>query len=232
VKIALTNIARRFGERQVLRGLSLTVEPGTFLGLLGDSGSGKTTTLRIIAGLERPDQGTVELDDKVMDDGRRFIPPDQRTVGLVFQDLALWPHLTAAEHLDLIARPLRLSREKRRARVDQWLERCRLTDCRRQRPDQLSGGEQQRLALARTLLPEPGVLLLDEPFTGCDRPLVGAMKKLVGALHRERGLTTILVSHDVRHLEELVSQVALLRDGNITAVGSPSALKRTLDSMR
>ena len=232
MKIALTNIARRFDRRQVLRGLSLTVEPGTFLGLLGDSGSGKTTTLRIIAGLERPDQGTVELDDKVMDDGRRFVPPDRRGAGLVFQDLALWPHLTAAEHLDLIARPLRLSRENRRARVDRWLERCRLTDCRRRRPDQLSGGEQQRLALARTLLPEPSVLLLDEPFTGCDRPLVDAMKKLLGDLHRERGLTTILVSHDVRHLEELVNQVALLREGHITAMGSPSTLKRTLDSMR
>ncbi len=212
--IALAKIEKRFGARTVLRGFDLTVGPGTCLGLLGPSGSGKTTALRLIAGLERPDAGTVTLGERVVDDGRVFVAPDQRGVGLVFQDLALWPHLTAEEHLDLVARPLRLSRAERRARVSEWIARCRLDHCVRQRPDALSGGEQQRLALARTLLPAPRILLLDEPFTGCDRPLVEELKELVATLHREQGLTTVLVSHDERDVADLADAAVRIEGEN------------------
>lgn len=221
--ITLAGVSKSFGARQVLSGLTLEVTPGSCLGLLGASGSGKTTLLRIIAGLERPDAGTVQIQGRVVDGGATYLAPHERHVGLVFQDLALWPHLTAQEHLALVARPLGLNRRARRQLVSSWLERVRLDGQARQRPDQLSGGEQQRLALARTLLPGPQILLLDEPFAGCDLPLVREMKDLVRRLHSELGLTTVLVSHDWRDMEDLVDDLALMRGGRIAVRAAASA---------
>jgi len=220
VSVTLARIRKRYGAREILRDVELEVSAGACLGLLGVSGSGKTTILRIIAGLERPDVGSVTLGDKTVDDGRAFVPPHARRVGMVFQDLALWPHLTAEQHLTLVAKALRLGRTDRRRVAGEWLERCHLESVHRSRPDQLSGGERQRLALARTLLPEPRILLLDEPYTGLDSDLASEMKALVTQLHRSRGLTTIVVSHDPRDMEGLVDSTARLTDG-VVSFSSP-----------
>jgi iron(III) transport system ATP-binding protein len=223
--ISVSGVRLAFGRREVLRGFDLAVEPGACVGLLGISGSGKTTALRILAGLERPQAGEVRIGEELVTGDGAFVSPHRRGVGLVFQDLALWPHLSARGHLDLVARTLSLSRAERRARVGEWLERCRLMPVARQRPDQLSGGEQQRLALARTLLPEPRVLLLDEPFAACDRPLVEELKALVSEIHRDQHLTTLMVSHDWRDMEDLVDSVAVLEGGRVAVHGSAEAVE-------
>ncbi|MBN1476883.1 ATP-binding cassette domain-containing protein [Candidatus Sumerlaeota bacterium] len=230
-RISVAGVHLAFRRREVLRGFDLAVEPGACVGLLGVSGSGKTTALRILAGLERPQRGEVRIGDEIVTGDGVFVSPHRRGVGLVFQDLALWPHLTARGHLDLVARALGLSRAERRARVGEWLERCRLTSVARQRPDQLSGGEQQRLALARTLLPEPHVLLLDEPFAACDRPLVEDLKALVAEIHRGQHLTTLMVSHDWRDMEGLVDSVAVLEAGHVAVHGTAAqAMAHLADS--
>lgn len=216
MSVVLAGLRKRFGAREILRGVDLDVPSGACVGLLGVSGSGKTTILRVIAGLERSSEGAVTLGDTLVDGGNRFVPPHARRVGLVFQDLALWPHLTAEQHLELVARARGVSRRERHGLAAHWLERCHLTTVRRQRPDQLSGGERQRLALARTLLPEPRVLLLDEPYTGLDPTLAGEMKEMVAQLHREQQLTSILVSHDPRDMEGLADRVVRLEQGVIS----------------
>lgn len=234
MSVRLDHLCKRFGAREILRGVELDVPSGACLGLLGVSGSGKTTVLRIIAGLERPDAGKVTLGERAVDDGRTFVPPHARRVGMVFQDLALWPHLTAEQHLTLVTRALNLGRGERRRLAGEWLERCHLENVRRSRPDQLSGGEKQRLALARTLLPEPRVLLLDEPYTGLDPELGNEMKALVARFHRDQGLTTIIVSHDPRDMEGLADSCVRLRDGVIAddaPMSSPAKLPSPPDPL-
>jgi iron(III) transport system ATP-binding protein len=225
VSIHLASVSKTFGPHMVLKNIDLNITGGRCLGLLGASGSGKTTLLRLVAGLEQVDGGEIRIDDAIMDNGSSYTQPHLRHVGLVFQDLALWPHLTARQHLDLVARSRDSSRAERRAQVGGWLDRMHLTPHANRRPDQLSGGEQQRLALARTLVPGPRILLLDEPFAGCDRPLAEEMKSLVREFHGALGLTTILVSHDWRDMEGLVEGLAVLEGGCIMVHGAPEKVQ-------
>jgi len=209
VSLQIDSLARRLGESDVLRGLSLEVEAGELLALLGPSGAGKTTLLRAIAGLEKPDAG------RVMFDGRDVsaVAPRDRRVGFVFQELGLWPYLTVEEHL----------REVAGASSD-LLDRFELRDLRAKRPHQLSGGQRQRLALARAVAREPKVLLMDEPFTGLDPVLRASISEMIAEYRRERDLTTIFVSH---YFDPMIrdSRIALLRDGRIEQVGRLSELR-------
>jgi ABC-type Fe3+/spermidine/putrescine transport system ATPase subunit len=210
VSLQIDSLAKRLGGRDVLRGLTLEVEAGEWIALLGPSGAGKTTLLRALAGLERPDAG------RVLFDGRDVAPvaPRDRKVGLVFQDLALWPYLSVEGHLREITRspgPL--------------IERFGLGGLERKRPHELSGGERQRLALARAVAHDPRVLLLDEPFTSLDPVLRRSLADVLAELHRERGLTTIYVSHYFEAPVIRASRVALLRDGRIEQVGTLSELR-------
>lgn len=222
--IRIDQVTKTLGRRRVLDGLTLDVPHGEALGLIGRSGAGKTTLLRIVAGLDQPDAGRVWLEGRDMTTAE----PHGRRVGLVFQDLALWPHLTALQHLLLVAEPLRLARGERRRRAFAWLERLQIGGAAARRPDQISGGERQRLALSRALLPEPRILLLDEPFTGCDPPLVAELQRLVDGLRRDLGLTVMLVSHDWRHLEGLAGRVALLDGGRIVIDAAPEEVRRAV----
>jgi sulfate transport system ATP-binding protein len=210
VSVQVESLARRLGGRSVLNGLTLEVEPGEWLAVLGPSGAGKTTLLRSIAGLEAPDSGRVRLDGR----DAVSIPARERGIGFVFQDLALWPYLTVAEHLEEVT-----------PRPGPLLERFGLKGLDGKRPGELSGGERQRLALARALASDPRLLLLDEPFSSLDPLLRRGLADTLADLHRERGITTIYVSHYFEAPVIRASRVALLRDGRLEQAGTLSDLR-------
>ncbi|MDX9975563.1 MAG: ABC transporter ATP-binding protein [FCB group bacterium] len=192
--IELSNIAKAFGPLRVLRDVSLSVDAGEALAVVGASGCGKTTLLRIVAGLDAPDAGRVCLNDSVVSDDGVFVPPVERGVGMVFQDFALWPHMSVERHLDFVLRAQRIARNERRGRTDALLDLCRLEDKRRAYPAELSGGQQQRVGIARALATEPRILLLDEPFSNLDADLRDRIAQEL--LRRKRGgLAMLLAVH-------------------------------------
>ncbi len=212
-------MAKRFDGPAVLSDVSLRVEPGTICALLGPSGSGKTTLLRLVAGLEHPDAGTIRLGDDVLVDGRRSVPPERRQIGMVFQDWALFPHLTVAENV-----AFGLGRDPDAARVLEALDLIGLADAADRLPGTLSGGQQQRVALARALAPGPDVILLDEPFSNLDVALRARIRREVHDLLRSTGVTTVFVTHDQEEAFVLGDQVAVMRDGRIRQAASPRDL--------
>jgi iron(III) transport system ATP-binding protein len=202
--------------------LSLELEKGEILALLGPSGCGKTTTLRLIAGFERPDAGLVEIDGKVMADGHRFVLPEQRGVGVVFQEYTLFPHLTVAENIVFGLR--KLSAASRRARLHEMLETAGLSSLARRYPHELSGGQQQRVALARALAPRPAVLLLDEPFSNLDADLRTQMLHEVYTILRESGTTAVFVTHDHEEAFMVADRVGVLNRGRLEQLGRPEEI--------
>jgi len=199
--------------------LSLELEKGEILALLGPSGCGKTTTLRLIAGFERPDGGVVEIGGRVMADAYTFIPPEQRGVGVVFQEYTLFPHLTVAENIAFGLR--KLSAPSRAQRLQEMLDTVGLTPFARRYPHELSGGQQQRVALARALAPRPSVLLLDEPFSNLDADLRTHMLHEVYAILRELGTTAVFVTHDHEEAFMVADRVGVLHHGWLEQLGRP-----------
>jgi iron(III) transport system ATP-binding protein len=217
--IQLRNLCKHFGETRAVSEINLSVEPGALLALLGPSGCGKTTLLRLIAGLERPDSGTIELEGRPVANERLFLSPEARRVGMVFQDYALFPHLTVAEN---IAFPLKgRAANEIKARVGEMLERVGLAGLGGRFPHQLSGGQQQRVALARALASRPAVVLLDEPFSNLDAALRKIMREDVRRVLQATGTTTIFVTHDQEEALSLADQVAVMDAGFIRQIGTP-----------
>jgi ABC-type Fe3+/spermidine/putrescine transport system ATPase subunit len=215
--LRLVGVTKRYGRRAVVQDLSLDVAAGESIAVLGPSGSGKTTLLRLIAGLERPDLGAIWIDDRqVAGNGRQMVPAYERQVGLVFQDLALWPHLKVRDNVGFVVDSSRNSRGTRAARIDEALNTCRVDPRLAERyPHELSGGEQQRVALARALVGNPRVLLLDEPFSSLDTELRATLRQEFAALQMQLGLTTIYVTHDVAEAAALATRAVMMRDGRI-----------------
>ncbi|WP_159900692.1 ABC transporter ATP-binding protein [Salinirussus salinus] len=220
--LELDGVTKEFGTETAVADLSLSVYEGELLTLLGPSGCGKTTTLRILAGLETPTSGTVTLTGERVAGPGTFVDPEQRDVGLVFQDYALFPHLTAAEN---VAFGLTDEDEsERETRVAELLDLVGLDQYRDHRPGQLSGGQQQRIALARSLAPEPAVLLLDEPFSNLDISLREEMRQEVRRILKEAGVTAVSVTHDQEEALSISDRVAVMTDGQVEQVGEPRSV--------
>ncbi len=218
--IAVTGAVKRFGHLGVLQRVDLHVEPGAVVALLGPSGCGKTTLLRSIAGLERLDGGEIRIGERVVSGRGTHVPPERRRVGMVFQDWALFPHLTVAQNVGYgLPR-----RERSSGRVDAALTMVGLEGLGGRSPTTLSGGQQQRVALARALAPEPGVLLLDEPFSNLDSTLRVQVRTEVHQLLARLGVTTLFVTHDQEEAFVLGDEVAVMQGGEIVQQASPSAL--------
>ena len=215
--LQITDVTKRFNGTVALDRLHLTVGQGESLALLGPSGCGKTTLLRVLTGLEIPDSGTVTIAGSTLADSTSFVPPEKRRIGMVFQDRALFPHLT-------VARNVAFGLDKKaidQGRVTATLEMVGLAHLADRYPDELSGGQAQRVAVARALAPRPRVLLFDEPFSNLDTGLRARVRTEVAALMREVGMTSIFVTHDQEESFVLGDRVAVMRDGRIEQVGSP-----------
>ena len=216
--ISVQHVAKRFGAHQALDSVTLEIARGESLVILGSSGCGKTTLLRLIAGLEVPDSGEIWFGDvQVAAPGRSLLPPYQRQIGFVFQDLALWPHMTVAGNLEFVLDALAVPREARHRRIDDALKLVRIERFATRYPHQLSGGEQQRVALARALIGTPRLLLMDEPFSSLDAELRAAVRSELAAIQQTLRVTTMYVTHDRQDAAVLADRVIEMRAGRIVA---------------
>jgi iron(III) transport system ATP-binding protein len=217
--VRVRGLSKSFGAIEAVRELNLEIERGELMAVLGPSGCGKTTLLRVIAGFEQPDAGCVVVSDEVVSGPGRTIPPEKRRVGMVFQDYALFPHLSVEGNVafGLSNRP----REERDALTRRTLELVGLQHKARTNVHELSGGERQRVALARALAPEPELVLLDEPFSSLDATLRGGLRREVELILRDAEATALLVTHDQEEALSLADRVAVMRDGQIVQVGPP-----------
>jgi ABC-type Fe3+/spermidine/putrescine transport system ATPase subunit len=215
--LSIRSLIKRFGEREVLRGVSLDVASGEFLTILGESGSGKTTLLRMIAGFEQPDSGEIWMGDERLEG----LPAYRRPVNTVFQSYALFPHLSVRENVAYGLRAQGAPRAGILGRVEQALAMVKMTEFARQAPARLSGGQQQRVALARALVNRPKLLLLDEPLSALDANLRRQMQTELKSLQREVGITFLFVTHDQDEAMALSDRIALLRAGGLEQVATP-----------
>jgi iron(III) transport system ATP-binding protein len=208
--------------------LDLHIEDGAFVALLGPSGCGKTTTLRMIAGLERPTAGEVRVDDRVLSCSRQltWVPPEKRGMGLVFQHYALWPHLTVAQNVGFGLEMQRVDKLERHERVRRILDLMRISAEADRYPSQLSGGQQQRVALARMLAVDPEILLLDEPLSNLDAALRLEMRAELKRLHRRLASTVVFVTHDQLEAMTMATQIVVMHDGVLQQYGTPDEVYR------
>ena len=216
--LELKQISKRFGDTKVLSGISISIEKGEFITLLGASGCGKTTTLRIIAGLETPEEGQVFLAGK---DVTR-LPPNRRDVNTVFQNYALFPHMNVGAHIGYSLRLRHAPREEISRTVAQALEMVQLPGFEKRLPGQLSGGQRQRVAIARALVNRPSVLLLDEPLGALDLQLRRRMQAELKALQKRLNLTFVYITHDQEEALNMSDRIAVMKDGHFLQLGTPA----------
>jgi iron(III) transport system ATP-binding protein len=220
--ICCHNLTKSYGTTPVIDDLTLCVDQGEFVALLGPSGCGKTSTLRLIAGFERPDDGIIEVAGRLVAGPSHFVPPEHRRVGMVFQEYALFPHLNVEKNIGYGLAADRF----RDYRVNEVLELVGLSGLGKRMPNELSGGQQQRVALARALAPKPDVVLLDEPFSNLDAGLRVRLREEVRDILRHAGATAIFVTHDQEEALSLADRVAVMKAGKVLQVAPPDALYR------
>ena len=217
-RLEIRNLRRSFEGRAVVDDVSLKIMPGQVTCLLGPSGCGKSTTLRMIAGVEMQDSGTIHVDGALICDTIFRVPPERREIGLMFQDFALFPHLSVADN---VGYGLRGKKASKRARVEELLARVDLLRFIDGYPHQLSGGEQQRVALARALAPKPRIMLMDEPFSGLDNRLRDGIRDETLSILKEEDTAVLLVTHEPDEAMRMADEIALMRDGKIVQQGAP-----------
>ncbi|BDB99943.1 glucose ABC transporter ATP-binding protein GlcV [Saccharolobus caldissimus] len=227
VRIIAKNISKYFKKGRViaLDKINLTIENGERFGILGPSGAGKTTLMRIIAGLEVPSEGELYFDDKlVAKDGKLIVPPEDRRIGMVFQTWALYPNLTAYENIAFPLTNTKISKEEIRKRVEEIAKILDITHVLNHYPRELSGGQQQRVALARALVKNPSLLLLDEPFSNLDARMRDSARALVKEVQSRLGVTLLIVSHDPADIFAIADRVGVLVKGKLVQVGPPEEI--------
>ena len=217
-RLEIRNIHRYFDGRAVVDDVSLQIQAGQVTCLLGPSGCGKSTTLRMIAGVEMQDSGEIYVDGKLICNTVFRVPPERREIGLMFQDFALFPHLSVADN---VAFGLKGSKDEKRLRVEELLQKVSLTRFIDDYPHQLSGGEQQRVALARALAPRPRIMLMDEPFSGLDNRLRDGIRDETLTLLKEEDTAVLLVTHEPEEAMRMADEIALMRGGKIVQQGAP-----------
>lgn len=216
----ISNVSKAYSGRRVLDNVTLTLEPGSVTALVGASGAGKTTFMRLIAGIERVDAGTIHSGDLLLSSARTHLPTEARHIGLIFQDFALFPHLSVRGNIEFGLN--HLPKETRAKTADEWISRLGLTDRAEAFPHQLSGGEQQRVAIARAMAPEPRALLMDEPFSGLDPERRESTRRETLSIVRASGLPTLLVTHEPVEALSNCDQIAVMSAGEILQAGSPN----------
>ncbi|MCQ2443513.1 MAG: ABC transporter ATP-binding protein [Oscillospiraceae bacterium] len=222
-KIVLEHIDKFYGDNHVLKDINLTIEDGDFMTLLGPSGCGKTTTLRVISGLEKPQNGKMTInDEKVIDaDVAFYEEPSKRGLNLVFQSYALWPHMTVFENVAFGLKIKKMPKKEVEEQVMKALDTMRIAQYRDRYPNELSGGQQQRVAIARAIASSPKLLLLDEPLSNLDARLRIDMRAELKRLHKETGTTIIYVTHDQVEALTMSTRIALFKEGEIAQVDTP-----------
>ena len=218
--IRARSVTKSYGQEVVLTDFNLDVWNGSIVGILGISGSGKTTALRLIAGFDKPDSGVIEMRNKIISSDSVFLPPENRNVGMVFQDYALFPHLNVEKNISF-----GLSREQLKSgRLDEVISVCNLDVYRKKFPQELSGGQQQRVSLARALAPNPEVILLDEPFTSLDAYMARELREEVVSLLRQTDTTAIIVTHDQEEALSVCEVVSVLENGSVIQSATPQEI--------
>ena len=233
-RIVLAGIDKFYGSNHVLKNLNLEIEDGDFMTLLGPSGCGKTTTLRVIAGLERPQNGTVHIDNKEIVNAKEqfFEFPGKRNLALVFQSYALWPHMTVFDNVAFGLKANKVPKEETKRMVSEALERLKIGELSGRYPSELSGGQQQRVAIARSIVMSSRVLLLDEPLSNLDAKLRMEMRVELKRLHKEMGITVIYVTHDQVEALTMSTRIAVFFDGVVEQVDTPLELYHNPVSLR
>jgi iron(III) transport system ATP-binding protein len=224
--VEFKSVSKRYGSRIVVHDFSLEIAHGQRVVILGPSGCGKSTVLRLLAGLIFPDSGAISINgDFVSFNGRIIKQPEERNLGMVFQDLALWPHLSVKGNLEFGLKAQGLTRKERDERVLEILKLVRMNEHLKSRPDQLSGGEQQRIALARALVLYPKILLMDEPLSSLDFELNRIVRREIIRIQETLGLTLLYVTHNLDEAFEIATYVVAMRNGSVDFAGSPHEIE-------
>ena len=225
--VTIKHITKAFGDNVVLKEFNETFQDGEFITLLGPSGCGKTTMLRIIAGFEKPTSGELYIDSQLVSGGKTFLPPEKRSIGMVFQSYAVWPHMNV---FDNVAYPLSIKKENKaeiKKNVERVLDIVHLSQYAQRFPNQLSGGQQQRVALARALVAAPKLLLLDEPLSNLDAKLRESMRFEIKEIQRQLGITVVYVTHDQTEAMAMSDRIFLINRGVVQQCGTPQEIYNT-----